>query len=123
MVISKRPMPPIPDPLPPDFSMVKFWCDWHGLDHKKEQAKIKAGMEGRSTLGAIFSDNGHSCRAVQLEPPPKKRQSMLLKKQGLPIPCPFCASLTREQQIDSVMELLFDAIVEVARDVVKGGIE
>lgn len=123
MTTTKRPMPPLPNPLPPDFSAVKFWCDWHGLDHAKEQAKIKAGMEGRSKLGAIFSDNGHDCRAVQLEPPPKKRQAMLLKKQSLPIPCPFCASLSREQQIDALMELLFDAIVDVAKGVAEGGVE
>jgi len=123
MTTTKRPMPPIPNPLPPDFSTVKFWCEWQGLDYAKEKAKTEMSMEGRSTLGTIFSVNGHSCRDLQREPPPSKRQATLLKRQGMPIPCPFCASLSREQQIDALMELLFDAVVDVAKGVVEGGVE
>ena len=120
MTTTKRPMPPLPNPLPADFSILQFWCEWKGLDYAKEKEKAEAGMNRRSTLGSLASVNGHNCKTFELEPPASKRQARLLKTQSLPIPCPFCASLTREQQVNALMELLFDAIVEVSKGVVEG---
>lgn len=120
MNATSRPRPEIPNPLPPDFSILKFVCDWKGLDYAKEKAKIEARMNGRSHLVSTLQANEHDCTQTKREPSKSARQAKLLKTQGLPIPCPFCTLHTREQQIGALMELLFDSILEVAQGVMEG---